>query len=82
MALGNQVPDKTLLKAVSQKLIQRSGGSGCKLTASVSSGTVTLSGILAQEYQRRAIISAMNGVGGVRRVVDQMQVAPPKKREQ
>ena len=82
MALGNQVPDKTLLIAVSQKLIQRSGGSGCKLTASVSSGTVTLSGILAQEYQRRAIISAMNGVGGVRRVVDQMQVAPPKKREQ
>ncbi len=82
MALGNQVPDKTLLKAVSQKLIQRSGGSGCKLSAAVNGGTVTLSGTLAQEYQRRAIVSSMNGIGGVRRVIDQMSVAPVKKREQ
>ncbi len=82
MALGKQIPDNTLLKSVSQKLIQRSGGSGCKLTAAVSGGTVTLSGMLAQEYQRRAIVSSMNGISGVRRVIDQMQVAVVKKREQ
>jgi osmotically-inducible protein OsmY len=82
MGLGNQVPDKNLLKSVNQKLIQRSGGSGSKVTASVVSGTVTLTGTLAQEYQRKTIISSMQQVSGVRRVVDQMQVAPPRKREQ
>jgi osmotically-inducible protein OsmY len=81
MALGKQVPDKTLLRSVTQKLAQRSGGSGNKIVATVSSGAVTLSGTLAQEYQRRPITSAMSGIGGVRRVIDLMTVTPPKKRE-
>lgn len=82
MVLGNQVPDKTLLKSVNQKLMQRAGGSGSKITANVASGTVTLSGTLAQEYQRKTIVSAMQTISGVRRVIDQMTVTPPKKREQ
>ncbi len=80
MALGKQIPDKTLLRSVSQKLAQRLGGSGGKVVASVSSGTVTLSGVLAQEHLRKAITSSMSGIGGVRRVIDLMTVAPPKKR--
>lgn len=80
MALGKQIPDKTLLKSVTQKLAQRAGGSGNKIVASVSSGSVTLTGTLAQEYQRKAITSTMSGIGGVRRVIDLMTVVPPKKR--
>lgn len=79
MALGNQVPDKTLQKSVNQKLMQRAAGA--KIAAAVASGTVTLSGQLVQEYQRRALISALNGISGVRRVIDTMTIAPPRNRE-
>lgn len=82
MALGKNVPDKTLLKSVTQKLAQRVAGSGSKIVANVSAGAVTLSGTLSQEYLRRSIISSMSGIGGVRRVIDQMTVVPPKKRVQ
>jgi osmotically-inducible protein OsmY len=81
MVLGKPIPDKTLLKSVTQKLAQRAGGSGNKIVAQVSSGIVTLTGTLAQEFQRRAITSAISGIGGVRRVLDQMTIIPPKKRE-
>ncbi len=81
MAIGSQIPDKTLLRSVTQKLAQRCSGSGSKINIDVMSGTVTLTGALAQEYQRKAIISSMNTVTGVKRVVDKMTVAPPKKRE-
>ncbi len=81
MAIGSQVPDKTLLRSVTQKLAQRCSGSGSKISVDVQSGTVTLTGALAQEYQRKAIISSMNTITGVKRVVDKMLVAPPKKRE-
>ncbi|QDV28116.1 BON domain-containing protein [Aureliella helgolandensis] len=82
MVLGKPVPDKTLLRSVTQKISQRSGGSGSKVVASVNGGVVTLTGVLGQEYQRRPLLSSMSGISGVRRTVDQMTVAPPKKREQ
>lgn len=80
MVTGKPVPDKTLLRSVSQKLAQRVGGSGSKINVTVNSGVITLSGTLSQEFLRRSIISSMNGIGGVRRVLDQMTVVPPKKR--
>ncbi len=80
MVSGKPIPDKTLLRSVTQKLAQKVGGSGSKINATVNSGVVTLSGILSQEYIRRSIISSMAGIGGVRRVLDQMVVVPPKKR--
>ncbi len=80
MVLGKQIPDKTLLKSVTQKLAQRVGGSGSKIIPTVSSGAVTLTGTLSQEFLRRSITSAMSGIGGVRRVIDNMTVVPPKKR--
>ena len=79
MTLGKQVPDKSLLRSVSQKLMQKAAGGGSKINASVSSGVVTLSGVLAQEHQRRMIMSAMTGISGVKRVIDTMSVAPPRK---
>ncbi len=80
MALGKQVPDKTLLKSVTQKIAQRATP-GSKIVANVSSGLVTLSGVLAQEYQRSPIISAISSISGVRRIADMMTVTPPRKRE-
>lgn len=81
MALGSQIPDKTLMRSVTQKLAQRCSGSGSKINVDVMSGSVTLTGTLAQEYQRKAILSSMHTITGVKRVVDKMTVAPPKKRE-
>lgn len=80
MVTGKPIPDKTLLRSVTQKLAQRVGGSGSKINVTVNSGVITLSGTLSQEFLRRSIISSMNGIGGVRRVLDQMAVVPPKKR--
>lgn len=76
MSFGNQIPDKTVLKDVTQKLA-RSGTQG-KITAAVRSGDVTLTGTIAFEHQRRSIIRFASGVSGVRRVIDQLQVAPKK----
>lgn len=81
MGLGKDVSDRELLKSVNRKLLQRAGGAGCKVSAVVISGAVTLSGVLGQEYQRRTILSSMQGISGVKRVVDTMTVAQPKKRE-
>lgn len=81
MALGKEISDRELLKSVNKKLLQKSGGSGSKITVNVASGMVTLSGVLGQEHQRRVLISAMQGISGVKRVVDTMTVAPRKKRE-
>ncbi len=75
------VPDNQLTRQVTMKLSQKSGGSGCKVTASVSNGQVTLNGLVVAEYQRRPIINAINSISGVKRVVDQIQIAPKKKRE-
>lgn len=81
MAFGSPIPDKTVLRSVTQALTTKSAGSGARITAVVSSGTVTLSGMLAQETQRRMILSAMGVISGVKRVIDTMKVTPPKKRE-
>ncbi len=82
MVLGKPIPDKTLLRSVTQKLSQRVSGSNSKVNATVVSGVLTLSGTLSQEYLRKSILSSMRGIGGIRRVTDQMTVVPPKKREQ
>ncbi len=77
MAFGNQVPDKTLLKAVNKKLMRT--GIQAKITASVKGGYVVLNGSLQYENQRRTVVRAANQVSGVRQVVDQMTVQPRKQ---
>ena len=76
MAFENRIPDKTILKDVDRKLMRT--GTQSKVTASVSSGYVTLRGVLQYENQRRTIIRAANQVSGVRHVADQMTVEPRK----
>lgn len=81
MTTGRPVPDSQLLKSVTQKLFQRGSGAGCKLTATVSSGTVTLAGTVENEYQKKPIISALNGINGVKRIIDTSTVVARQKRE-
>jgi osmotically-inducible protein OsmY len=45
-----------------------------------SNGQVTLSGIVQYAHQRAAAVSAISGMVGVRRVIDQMTVKPAIKR--
>jgi len=74
---GNQESDKALLKAVSKRLERT--GTQSRLTATVAHGGVTLRGHLQYENQRMAILKAIQGVSGVRNVIDQLQ-APPNVR--
>jgi osmotically-inducible protein OsmY len=76
MAFGDKIPDKSILKDVDRKLART--GTNSKITATVSSGYVTLRGVLQYENQRRTIIRAANQVSGVRHVTDQMTVEPKR----
>ena len=77
MALGNAVPDKTLLRDVNKKLLR--AGTQTKVSASVSGGCLTLTGTLQYEIQRRPIMRAVNQVSGMRNVVDRMTVQAKKR---
>ncbi len=79
MTFGSQIPDKTLFKQVTQKLSRSGVGSQSKVTASVRGGDVTLTGTLRYAQERHSILRSTNSVNGVRRVIDQMRVAPKKK---
>jgi hypothetical protein len=68
--------DAALLKAVNQKLSRGGGGSQNRVMATVQRGTVTLTGKLQYDAQRAPLTKAVASVAGVRRVVDQMTVAP------
>ena len=72
------VSDKSLLLKVNQKMARMGGAQG-QVTAAVRGGDVTLTGLLQFETQRRGIINAASSVGGVRRVLDQMRIAPMKR---
>ena len=73
-----KVSDKELLKTVNKRLMRVGGGSQTRLTAAVQQGTVTLSGTLRHAIQRKSITKAITGIAGVRRVIDQIQLAPRK----
>ena len=78
MALGNQVPDKTLLKGVQQKMM-RKGVNSNRVTVTVRNGDVTVTGTIDYEHERRSVIGSMNGVPGVKRVIDQLRVEKKKR---
>ncbi len=73
MALGNQVPDKTLLRNVERKLMQKCSGS-TRVKATVRSGDATVTGMIRHEYERKPIVRCVAAVPGVRRVIDQLQL--------
>lgn len=79
MALRNNVSDKTLHKQVTQRLARTGTASQSRVLVTVSRGTVTISGTLNFENQRRPILRAASGVEGVGTVVDQLHVEVKKK---
>jgi hypothetical protein len=68
--------DAALLKTVNQKLSRGGGGSQSRITATVQRGTVTLTGKLQYDAQRAPLTKTVASIAGVRRVVDQLMVAP------
>ena len=79
MTFGSQIPDKTLLKQVVQKLMRSGTGSQSRVTAAVRSGDLTLTGTLQYEHERRRVLKSTSNISGIRRVIDQMRVVPKKK---
>jgi osmotically-inducible protein OsmY len=73
------LPDKAVLQKVNQKL-SRLGGAQGKVSATISRGDVTLSGVIQYEMQRASIMKVASSVAGVRRVVDQMKIKPKEYR--
>ncbi|TWU31387.1 BON domain-containing protein [Novipirellula artificiosorum] len=73
MTLGNKVPDKTLEKNVLRMIVRKCAGS-TRIGATVRDGDATVTGTIKQEHERRPIIRCVNGVQGIRRVIDQLQV--------
>ena len=70
------IPDKTVLKDVNKRLARTGMGSRCKISATVRSGQVTLTGQLQYENQRRPVVQAVNRVEGIKGFVDQMTIMP------
>ncbi len=78
MAIESPLPDKTILKHVTQSMTRKGTGSS-RVAVTVRSGDVTLTGTIGYEYERRALLRSASNVPGVRRVIDQLRVEPKKK---
>jgi osmotically-inducible protein OsmY len=68
--------DSSITQSVSQQLSTRGLRAPCHVRVVTTGGSVTLSGMIQYEHQRRVAVQAARGVAGVQRVVDQMQVIP------
>ena len=72
----NRTSDKELSKTVNKRLVCAGGGSQTNLAAAVLGGTVTLTGTIRYEAQRRPILKAIGNIAGVSRVIDQLRLLP------
>jgi osmotically-inducible protein OsmY len=68
------VSDHDIIQKVNQQLQNRGMRSPCHVAVLSQKGTVTLSGKIQYDHQRRMVIQATQRVDGVQRVVDQLQV--------
>jgi hypothetical protein len=73
---NDKATDEKLQKLVDQRLMRGGAGSQSRITAQVSQGNVTVSGNLQYEAQRSPLVKNISRVAGVRRVIDQLRVAP------
>jgi hypothetical protein len=78
---NDKASDDKLQKAVDQRLMRGGAGSQSRITARVSQGNVTVSGNLQYEAQRAPLVKNIARVAGVRRVIDQLRVAPKVDQE-
>jgi len=70
--------DHELEKGIHEQLV-KVGASPDRIRAIVDDGKVTMVGTLDFESQRRTVLKAVNGVDGIREVIDKMLVAMPRK---
>lgn len=68
------VPDHVLNQRVIRQLANRGMRPPCNVAVSTRNGSITLSGQIQYEHQRRPAIRAAQNIEGVQRVVDQLQV--------
>jgi hypothetical protein len=73
---NDKASDDKLQKAVDQRLMRGGAGSQSRITARVSQGNVTVTGNLQYEAQRSPLVKNIARVAGVRRVIDQLKIAP------
>ena len=74
--LGKHVPDKELSKTINKKLVRISAPT--KVTADVRSGTVTMTGQLRYDQERKQITKTVSAIPVVEQLIDLMK-SPPKK---
>ena len=79
MTLRNVIPDKTLLRNITQKLARVGTGTPSHVTTTVRNGEATLSGTIGFEHERHSILRSASSVSGIRRVIDQLRVVATKK---
>ena len=69
-----KVPDHQIVQKVTTQLPRRGIRPQCYVRVLVRDGSVTLSGTIEFEMQRKAALHAATGVNGVQRVIDQLTV--------
>jgi osmotically-inducible protein OsmY len=74
MIARTSLKDRLLNQKVMQQLSNRGVRLPCEVVATVADGSVTLSGQIEHEYQRRSAIRAAQNIAGVKRVTDQLRV--------
>jgi osmotically-inducible protein OsmY len=74
MPRKDPVSDRAITQKVSQLLQNRGMRSPCQIAVMSQKGTVTLSGKIQYDHQRRIAVQATQNVDGVQRVVDRLQV--------
>ena len=80
MQLGDETADETILAYVNEKLARTGVGLQNEITATISSGNVTLTGLLKFGLHRRAIVRTVASVEGVCSVTDHLKVQLQKKK--
>ena len=74
MRKKDPVSDRVISQKVGQQLQNRGMRSPCHVTVLSQKGTVTLTGKIQYDHQRRIAVQATQGVDGVQRVVDRLQL--------
>jgi osmotically-inducible protein OsmY len=67
--------DQRVSESVTRHLSNRGVRPPCNVVVSNRDGSITLSGHIEYEHQRRSAVRAAQNTDGVKRVVDQLQVA-------
>ena len=70
------IPDRSITRHVQGRIASRGLNSPCRISVATLKGEVTLTGSVERVQQKETAVQAVNGVAGVRRVVDRLTVLP------